>query len=137
MNSDFGELEPKWQESSRFEDQRNYLEAAKRYHALARAATNENAAARAFQSETRCRAQAGQNEAVIELVNQIFAGDRYGRAVDLQGRLIAANAELLGLELSTNRTSPVFQSLARRLAARITDYENPALAASQRRSTGR
>jgi len=133
VESDFGELEPEWQEANRFEYARNYLEAAKRYNALARAARNENAAARAFQSEARCRVHSGQNEAVIELVNETFDSDRFRRAADLQGRLIAANADLLALELITNRTSPVFKSLARRLAARLMDYENPMLVASQRR----
>jgi len=134
MKSDFGELEAEWQEASRLEYLRKYPDAAKRYDALARAGTtNINAAARAFQSEIRCRVQAGQNEAVIELVSDLFGSEQFRQAVDLQGRLIAANAELLALELITNRTSPIFQSLARRLAARLMDYENPVLAAPQRR----
>ena len=132
-NSDFTELEPKWQEASRFEYLRKYVEAAKRYKELGHTATNENTAARAYQSEVRCRTQAGQNEAVIKLVNETFQGDCYRDAVDLQGRLIAANAESLALELITNRASPAFLSLARRLAARLTDYGNAAMAASQRR----
>ena len=55
------------------------------------------------------------------------------RAVDPQGRLIAANAELMALELMTNRTSAGFQSTALRLKQRLMDYDNPSLAAPQRR----
>src|SRR6185503_10585059 len=115
VNSDFAELEPKWQKASRFEYLGKHLEAAKEYNALALAATNEHAAARAFQAEARCRLQAGQKEAVVQIANEILGGDRYPQAVDLQGRLIAANAELLALELIANRTSPLFQALAHRL----------------------
>src|SRR5207249_1648127 len=77
--------------------------------------------------------QAGQNEAVIQLISEVFSKERCRHAADPQGRLIAANAELLALELITNRNSPVFQSIARRLAVRLMDYENPLLAAPQRR----
>src|SRR5262245_28551302 len=134
QNGDPGDRsEPKLQEASRLEHLGKYLDAASRYDALARESTNDNLAARAFQSEARCRLQAGQNDAVIQIVNGVFGDARYHRAADLQGRLIAANAELMALELMTNRNSSAFQSIARRLAARLTDYENPVLAAPQRR----
>ena len=133
VRSDFGELESKWQEASRLEDRRHYLEAAARFNALAQATTNEHAAARAFQAEARCRVQAGQKDVVIQLVTEVFGSKRYRYAVDPQGRLIAANAELMALEVITNRSSPVFQTLALRLEERLTDYENPRLAAPQRR----
>src|SRR6266487_3164407 len=132
-NDSFGELERKWQEASRLEQLRNLLEAAKQFDALAREATNANAAARAFQAEARCLAQAGRHEEVIQLVNDVFGSERYKHASDPQGRLIAANAELMALELITNRNSSLFQSIADRLAARLTDYENLVLAAPQRR----
>ena len=132
-NDGFGELETKWQEASRLEHLRKPVEAAQQYDALARESTNANVAARAFQAEARCLAQAGRHESVIQLVNDAFASDRYGRAIDPQGRLIAANAELMALELITNQYSPHFQSIADRLSARLTDYENPVLAAPQRR----
>src|SRR5439155_2104756 len=101
--------------------------------ALARETPSANAAARAFQSQARCLVQAGQNEAVIQLIHEVFRSERYRQAADPQGRLVAANAELMALELITNRNSPVFQSIARRLAVRLMDYENPLLAAPQRR----
>ena len=132
-SSDFGELEPKWQEASQLEYLRQYPEAAKRYEALARETTTANAAGRAFQSEARCLVQAGHRDAAIQVASDVFGGERFRHAADLQGRLLAANVELMALELITNRNSPVFQSIARRLAARLMDYENPVLAAPQRR----
>jgi signal transduction histidine kinase len=133
VRSDFGELELKWQEASRLEERRDYLEAAARFNGLAQASTNQHSAARAFQAEARCRVQAGQNDAVIRLVTEVLGSERYRHAADPQGRLIAANAELMVLELITNRSSPAFQAIARRLAERLTDYENPVLASPQRR----
>jgi len=133
LSDGFGELEPKWPEASRLEHLRNLLEAAKQYDALAREATNANAAARAFQAEARCLAQAGRHDEVIQLVHDVFGNERYKHATDPQGRLAAANAELMALELITNRNSSLFQSIGHRLAARLTDYENPVLAAPQRR----
>lgn len=129
----FGELETRWDEAGRFEHLRKFIEAAKRYDALARETTNANAAARAFQGEARCLVQAGQNDSAVRLISETFSSERYRHAVDPQGRLIAANVELMALEMVTNSTSPIFQSIARRLAARLTDYESPGLAAAQRR----
>src|SRR5215475_8348280 len=54
VHSDLGELEPKLQEADQLEHLRKYVEAAKEYHALARATTNSNVAGRAFQAEARC-----------------------------------------------------------------------------------
>src|SRR6185436_16754548 len=109
-----------------FEQMRRHLEAANLYDALARKTTNIHAATRALQAEARCLAQAGHND-------EAFGSERYRHIADPQGRLIAANAELMALELMTNRSSPRFQAIARRLAARLNDYENPVLAAPQRR----
>ena len=127
-----GELEVKWHESDRLESLRQYPEAAKHYHALARLTTNANLAARAFQAEARCLRRAGQADAAIQLVHEVFGEERFGQAADPQGRLIAANVELMALELITNRSSPVFDSLVQRLATRLRDYNNAALAAPQR-----
>jgi len=133
VHDGLGELEPKWQEASRLEQARNLAEAAKQFHALAQEATNANIAARSFQAEARCLVQAGRHDAVIQLISDVFGNERFRHAADAQGRLIAANVELMALEFITNRNSLDFQSLSRRLAARLVDYQNPVLAAPQRR----
>src|SRR5262245_33922713 len=70
-DGDLTDLGPKWPEARRLEYLGKPLEAANQYAAVAREATNDNAAARAFQSEARCRVRAGQNEAVIQLVQEV------------------------------------------------------------------
>jgi len=128
------EPERKWAEASKFEYQRNdFIAAAKLYDALAKEATNANVAARAFQAQARCLVRAEQNDAAIRVIDETLGGERYRRAADPQGRLIVANAELMALELTRDRASPVFQSIAQRLQQRLLDYENQVLAAPQRR----
>jgi len=100
---------------------------------LALGTTNINVAARAFQAEARCLRQAGRSEDAIRVVEEKLCGRRFEQAADLQGRLIVANAELMELELITDRAGPLFQSAAQRLAERLQNYDNPALAAPQRR----
>src|SRR5205085_10147279 len=70
---------------------------------------------------------------VVQLINATLSSESYRYGADPQGRLIVGNSELMALELITDRSSPVFQSTANRLATRLMDYENPALAAPQRR----
>jgi signal transduction histidine kinase len=128
------EQDPQWARASQFEYGRNdFVAAAQLYDQLARGKTNANLAARAWQAEIRCLAEAGEKEAAVQLIDRAFADHRFGQALDMQGRLIAANADLLSLELSPDPGSPAFQARAKRLAARLMDYDNPALASSQRR----
>jgi signal transduction histidine kinase len=131
---DTGSPEPevKWTEAGQLEFLRkDFVSAAKRYEALAAEATNVNVAARSLQAEARCLAQAGQRDAAVRTVNEILGNARFDHATDPQGRLIVANAELMVLELTERDSSP-FQS-AQRLGKRLMDYENPTLAAPQRR----
>jgi signal transduction histidine kinase len=126
------EMEPQWTEAGQWEYLRkDFVAAASRYDALATAATDVAVAARAWQAKARCLVQAGQKDAAVRVVNQVLGRALYDRAGDPQGRLIAANAELMVLELTTNHAE--FQSAAQRLQRRLTDYENPVLAAPQRR----
>src|SRR5262245_28793584 len=123
------ELEAKWTAASQLEYLRkDFMEASKRYDALAQEATNVNLVARALQAEVRCLVQAGKKDAAVHLVNEVLGAARFDHASDPQGRLIAANAELMVLEL-TDLVSTAFQSAAQKLKQRLTDYRNPALAA--------
>jgi signal transduction histidine kinase len=128
------ELEQKWTQASHLEHRRKDLAAAaKVYGELAAAVTNVNQRARAFQAQARCLVQAGAKDAAIRLIAEALGHEQYDRAVDPQGRLIAANADLMALELIADKTSPGFDATARRLKQRVMDYENPILAAPQRR----
>ena len=122
------DLDRRWADAGRLEFQdRNYVTAARLYRTLANEATNANTAARALQAQARCLVRAGQYEAVMRLIEEKFDNPRYRYAVDPQGRLIAANVELLAYEFG------YAESIARRLRQRLMDYENAALAAPQRR----
>src|SRR5206468_8788480 len=97
------------------------------YHQLGTRATNANAAARAVQAEARCLVREGQTNAAVRLIKEAFADERYRNVADAQGRVIAANVELMAYELSRDQT------VGMRLQRRLMDYGNPVLAAPQRR----
>ncbi len=131
-----GNTEPdeRWAEAGQIEFLRQDLEmAAGRYAALARESTNANLIARALQAQARCLVRGDRTASGVRVILDELGGDQFRQAVDPQGRLIAANAELMVLELLTNHSDPDFETAARRLAARLQDYGNPALAAPQRR----
>ena len=133
VDSQTSQFEAKWAEASQLEFARkDYLPAAAVYHAIAIGATNVNLAARALQAEARCLVQADRKDAAIRLVTDELARERYDQATDPQGRLIAANAELMVLELLSDQASPAFQASARKLHQRLADYANPVLASPQR-----
>ncbi len=126
--------EAQWAEASQLEYARKDFDAAaKRYRALSIQLTNVDLRARALQASARCLVQGGQKDLAVQLIDDELSKGAYGRATDAQGRLIVANAELMALELMEDKTGPAFASAARRLERRLNDYDNPALAASQRR----
>ncbi len=94
---------------------------------------NANLAARALTAQARCLAKAGQSEAAIVLLTETIGQPRYARAVDLDGRLIVAAAELRALELIEDPADPRFPSVVDRLSKRLKNYDDPLLASSQRR----
>ena len=101
--------------------------AAAAYAALSR---EPALAARALQGQVRCLMRLRRHEAVIRLVTERLAGSQHERAAE--GRVIAADLELLALRLVGTPDDPRFGKLAARLARRVDDYGNPALAAPQR-----
>ena len=122
-----GELPAEWNAAGRLEYVKNFEKAAAAYHAMALSATNIHFAARALQAEARSLVRAGQKDRAIQLIKETLGHERYRHAADAQGRLIAANAELMALELGAG------EEIAKRLRQRLLDYENPVLAAPQRR----
>ena len=118
----------RWAEAGRLEyREKNLGKASDLYRARAQDLTNVNATARALQAQARCLLQGGQTNAAVQLIAQSFGDPRFQQAADAQGRLIAANVELMAFELSGD------WAIAQRLRLRLIDYENPVLAAPQRR----
>jgi len=128
------QLEAQWAEAHQLEYARkDFAAAAKRYRALSIQLTNVNLSARALQAAARCLVQGGERDLAVQLINDELGREAYDHATDAQGRLIIANAELMALELVEDKTGHAFASVARRLEQRLNDYDDSALAASQRR----
>ena len=127
-------LPAEWGKANRLEHvQRDSVAAADAYAGIATNTLDDNVAARALQAQARCLGQSNRKEAAIRIVTEKLNAGRFDRAVDVQGRLIAANAELMALELISDSASALFRTTAERLRLRLIDYDNAALAASQRR----
>ncbi|MBN2477358.1 MAG: hypothetical protein JXB62_22320 [Pirellulales bacterium] len=92
-----------------------------------------NLAARALAAQARCLAKADRQDAAIATLTETLGQPRYVRAVGPDGRSIVAAAELRALELIGDPVDPRFHGVAERLSARLNDYDDPVLAASQRR----
>ncbi len=69
----------------------------------------------------------------IKLIIGALAEEKYDRAVDIQGRLIVPNAQLMALQLIGDRKHPAFDQLASQLQKRLEDYSDPAMSGPQRR----
>jgi signal transduction histidine kinase len=84
-----------------------------------------------LQAQVRELFRAGATEEAVSFVIEKFSGSE--PMLDAQGRLVAANAELLALETVGDRTDPRFQIIAARLRARANDYRTDAFPSAQRR----
>jgi len=106
-----------WAEAGRLENSPATLrEAAAAYGRIADAEPDADLAARAVQAEVRCLVRAGDKAAALRIIEAQFRDGRLARAVDPQGRLIAADAQLLAFRLSPKGANP--------LPALLNDYGN-------------
>jgi len=127
-----------WKEANHFEYvQKDFLAAANAYAAIERDALSEqpsavSVAARALQSQARCYFRAGQSEKAIQILDESLGRVQFAEAIDLGGRLIVADAELRALELLLETPGTSFATIANRLRARLSDYADRRLSASQR-----
>jgi signal transduction histidine kinase len=122
-----------WSAAEELEHARNDPRAAAAaYGHIAQHAADPSVSARAWQAQARCLVKLGQHAAAIRVLSETLAQPRYARAVDAEGRLIAADAALRVLELLGDRRQPDDQQTAQRLAGWLADYERP-LPAAQRR----
>ena len=110
-----------------------YPDAARVYGAIAKGTPDINLAARALQAQARCFNKAGRKEAAVRVLTETLAQARFRSTVDVQGRLIVPNAQLMALHLMSDPTLDTFQRTADRLRARLSDYSDPALTVAQRR----
>ncbi len=86
-----------------------------------------------MQAQARCLAKAGRKDEAIRLATQTISDPKFDLAIDLQGRLIAPSAQLMALELMDDRQQPDFVVTCSRLRQRLDNYDDPVMAATQRR----
>jgi signal transduction histidine kinase len=119
---------PQWTRAQTLEDRRDLIGAAAAYARLAES-DDVDLAARAAQGQIRCLLQSGDKSAALQAIRSHFARISIGR--DLQGRLIAADEQLLALHLLKPNNRAYSTSL-RRLTSLLNDYNGPSMPSAQR-----
>jgi signal transduction histidine kinase len=120
-----------WVEARRLENTPGRLAAAaEAYARIAVQAKDTPEAARAIQAQVRSLVQGGETEAALRLIEQQFASPHLARAADLQGRSIAADEQLLAVNLTRGQEGQHEESI-RRLDGTLADYGVP-MPSSQR-----
>jgi signal transduction histidine kinase len=92
-----------------------------------------SAAAQQLQADARALVTAGKENEAIELIATATATPAFDNAFDAQGRLVAANLELLALQSMKSAGHPQFGAVSRRLINRANDYAHVRMPSSQRR----
>ena len=133
-DSNAGERHGAWEKANGLEHvQRDPKAAAVVYQTIAEEAPDPTEIAQALVAQARCLVQAGQAEAAVRILTETIGQDRYRQAVDSQGRLIAADAAFRALELMNGPDHPGSTAVVKQLEQRLTDYDDPTLAGTQRR----
>ncbi|MCK4626558.1 MAG: hypothetical protein KAV00_14660, partial [Phycisphaerae bacterium] len=107
-------------------------QAADAYAKIATESKDVNLQARAMQSQARCLLKAGLKAKAIKVLTGPLTKAEYRRAVDVHGRFIAPNSQLLALQLLADSKQGDFRAVAKSLAERLNDYSQPAMPSSQR-----
>jgi signal transduction histidine kinase len=119
---------PQWSRAQTLEDRHDLAGAAVAYAHLAES-DDVDLTARAAQGQIRCLLQSGDKGAALQAIRKHFARISIGR--DLQGRLIAADEQLLALHLLKPNDRAYSASL-RQLISVLNDYNGPAMPSAQR-----
>jgi signal transduction histidine kinase len=122
---------PEWNRAQTLEDRRDRTGAAAAYGRLAESEKDSSIAARAAQGQIRCLLQSGDKDAAIQAIRRYFGGGRLANGKDVQGRLIAADEQLLALHL-LKPSDRNYATALRRLTAWLNDYVGPAMPSTQR-----
>jgi signal transduction histidine kinase len=120
-----------WMAARSLESQRAFFAAAEAYAAIAKNEPDIDMAARAEQARIRCLMNGSDKSAALAAIEQSFGGGRLARGTDLQGRLIAADEQLLAIHLA-GREDQRYVRAVRRLEAMINDYAGSPMPAPQR-----
>ena len=114
----------RWQNARALEGTAGKLpQAAEAYAGIARESSDVSEAARAVQAQIRCLMRTGDAQAALRVIDRQFGRGRLARTgMDLEGRLVAADEQLLAVHL--NQSAGRAAAL-RRLAATLADYTLP------------
>jgi signal transduction histidine kinase len=107
--------------------------AAEAYARIAAAGTNAGIQARALLAQARSLRKAGREAESLPVLLRLASDARYEHAVDLQGRLLVPNVELMILQTLQRNTGSEAAAVFNQLKRRLLDYSDPRLSASQRR----
>jgi len=114
---------PDWQAALLLEWRGRFAESAAAYGKLAGSEPDPRSAALAAQGQIRCLALSGARGAALAAIRQRFGG-RPAPLTDLNGRLIAADEQLLALHLMKPGDTQ-YAATVRRLAGWLNDYGVP------------
>ena len=120
-----------WVAARSIESQRFYSGAADSYAAISQSDPDPSVAARAMQASVRCLLRNGAKAEAIRAIEAHFTAGRLMRGIDAQGRLIAADEQLLSLTL-LDRADPRYLPAAARLHALVADYQTLPIPGPQR-----
>ncbi len=129
--ADPAEHRPDWLEARALENGADALGAATAYGRIAEPENDPSLKARALQAQVRCLLRAGRTQAAIQAIRERFTNGPAAGGVDLQGRLISADAHLLALHLMKPFAAGYMET-ARRLRDLLADYSHPLPPSSQR-----
>jgi signal transduction histidine kinase len=107
-----------WMAARALEGWNDFRGAAAAYAEIAKTEHDASIAARAAQARIRCLMRSGDKRAAVRAVEESFGGGRLASGVDPTGRLIAADALLLAVQLNGG-------GAAARLTALLNDYRQP------------
>jgi signal transduction histidine kinase len=124
--------QPDWRAAQALEARRGRLgDAAAAYARIAKSERDPSLAARAAQGQIRCLVQSGRKEDAVRAIQEQFNSGPASKGLDVYKRLIAADEQLLALQLITPNDRR-YPSMERRLATFVGNYESAALPSSQR-----
>lgn len=101
------------------------------YTAIGQVPGDPASIARAWQAAARCLVQSNRGQEAAQIVLQHLTEPLIGQAMDLQGRLIQADALLMAIHL-LKPENPQFISAARRLRSLLLNYSNTTMPSAQR-----
>jgi len=122
-----------WRAAQALEAKRDRLgDAAAAYARIAKSERDPALAARAAQGQVRCLVQSGHKEAALRAIQEQFNSGPASKGLDVYNRLIAADEQLLALQL-TKPNDRRYPAMERKLAGLLGNYKSPAMPSSQRR----